>query len=80
MLLCLLLYYTLYKDSHMVICMATVEQIYYPKHIYMAERIYVVLLVPIIVQTVIHHCSKVFTSGQARVNPDHYVIKCVGDQ
>ena len=34
----------------------------------------------IIVQTIIHHCSKVFTNGQARVNPKHCVIKCVGGQ
>ena len=32
----------------------------------------------IIVQTIIHHHSKVFTTSQARVNPEHYVIKCVG--
>ena len=34
----------------------------------------------IIVQTNIHHRSKVFTTGQARGNPEHYVIKCVGGQ
>ena len=22
--------------------------------------------------------SKVFTTGQARINPEHYVIKCMG--
>ena len=32
----------------------------------------------IIVQTNIHHCSKLFTTGQARVNLEQYVIKCVG--
>ena len=31
-----------------------------------------------IVQTIIHHHSKVFTTGQASVNPEHYVTKCVG--
>ena len=34
----------------------------------------------IIVQTIIHHHGKVFTSSQARVNPEHYVIKWVGGQ
>ena len=36
----------------------------------------------IIVQTNIHHRSKVFTTGQAkgRGNPEHYVIKYVGGQ
>ena len=35
-------------------------------------------LLMIIVQINIHHRSKLFTTGQARVNPEHYVIKCVG--
>ena len=30
----------------------------------------------IIVQTNIHHL--VFTTGQARLNPERYVIKCMG--
>ena len=47
---------------------------------YMVECSYVALQALTIVQTVIHHHSKVFTSGQARVNPEHYVIKCVGGQ
>ena len=55
-------------------------QIYYPRHIlylasYMGE---LALQALIIVQTIIHHHSKVCVSGQARVNPEHYVIKCVG--
>ena len=37
-----------------------------------------VLQALIIVQTTIHHHSKVFTTGQARINLKHYVIKCVG--
>ena len=58
----------------MIICMATVEaQVYYPRHIYMA----IVLQALIIVQSIIHCCSKVFTTGQARVN---YVIKYMGGQ
>ena len=32
----------------------------------------------IIAQTNIHHRSKLFTTGQARVNHERYVIKCVG--
>ena len=32
----------------------------------------------IIVQTNIHHHSKHFTTGQARVNPERFAIKCVG--
>ena len=34
----------------------------------------------IIVQTNILHRSKIFTTGQARVNHEHYVIKCVGSR
>ena len=46
--------------------MATVEaQIYYPKHTSIWENIAGTI---IIVQTNIDHCSKVFTTGQARVN------------
>ena len=59
--------------------MATVEtQIYYAKHTSIWENIASVTGTTIIVQTNIHHCSKVFTAGQARVNPECYVIKCVG--
>ena len=47
-------------------------------YIYMRERIASVTGTIIIVQTNIHHRSKVFTTGQARVNPERYVIKCVG--
>ena len=61
--------------------MATVEaQIYYPKHTSMWENVASVTGTIIIVQTNIHHCSKVFTTGRARVNHDRYVIKCVGGQ
>ena len=42
------------------------------------ERSYVVLQALIIDQTIIHGRRKVFTTGQARVNPEYYVIKCVG--
>ena len=34
----------------------------------------------IIVQTIIHHRSKVYLAGQARVILSNYVIKCVGGQ
>ena len=55
-------------------------QIYYPKHMSIWENITNVTGTIIVVQINIHHCSKVFTTGQARVNPEHYVIKCVGGQ
>ena len=59
--------------------MATVEaQIYYPKHTSIWENVASITGTVIIVQTYIHHHSKVFITGQARVNPEHYVIKCVG--
>ena len=59
--------------------MAMVEaQIYYPKHTSIWENVANVIGTVIIVQTNIHHCSKVFTTGQARVNHDCYVIICVG--
>ena len=45
-------------------------------YLYVVEQLALQAL--IIVQTIIHHCSKAFTTGQARVNPEHYVIKCVG--
>ena len=48
---------------------------------YLYGRILLALQVLIIiVQTIIHYHSKVFTTGQARVNPEHYVIKCVAGQ
>ena len=59
--------------------MAMVEtQIYYPKHTSIWENVASVTGTIIIVQTNIHHCSKVFATGQARVNHEHYVIKYVG--
>ena len=61
--------------------MATVEaQIYYPKLTSILEEVASVTGTIIIVQTNIHYCSKDFTTGQARVNRKHYVIKCVGGQ
>ena len=59
--------------------MAMVEaQIYYPKHTSIWEKVASITGTIIIVQTNIHHRSKIFTTGQARVNPERYVIKCVG--
>ena len=52
-------------------------QIYYPKHTSIWENVASVMVI-IIVQTNIHHCSKVFATGPARGNPEHYVIKCIG--
>ena len=49
-------------------------------YIYMVECILLVLQALIIVQTNIHHYSKLFTTGQARDNPEQYVIKCVGSR
>ena len=46
--------------------------------IYIWENVASVTGTMIIVQTNIHHRSKLFTTGQARVNHDRYVIKCVG--
>ena len=61
--------------------MATVEaQIYCPNHTSIWENVASVTGTIIIVQTNIHHRSKVFTTGQARVNHERYVIKCVGSQ
>ena len=61
--------------------MATVEaQIYYPKHTLATsiwENVASVTGTIIIVQTIIHPRSEVFTTSQARINPEHYVIKCV---
>ena len=51
-------------------------RIYYPRYTYIYT--YLVLQALIIVQSIIHYCSMVFTIGQARINPEHYVIKCVG--
>ena len=45
---------------------------------YLNGRMWLVLQVLIIVQTIIHCRSKLFTTGQARVNPVHYVIGCMG--
>ena len=59
--------------------MATVDaQIYYPKHTSIWEDVASITGTIIIVQTNIHHGSKVFTTGQARGNPECYVIKCAG--
>ena len=59
--------------------MAMVEaQIYFPKHTSIWENVASVTGTIIIVQTNIHHRSKVFTTGQAWVNHERYVIKCVG--
>ena len=59
--------------------MAAVEaQIYYPKHASIWENVASITGTMIIVQTNIHHRSKLFTTGQARINPERYVIKCVG--
>ena len=60
-------------------CMAMVEaQIYYLKHTSIWENVARVTgTIIIIVQTNIHNSSKVFTTGQARVNYEHYVIKCM---
>ena len=55
--------------------MALVEaQIYYPKHISIWENVASITRT----MTNIHHRSKVFTTGQARVNPECYVTKYVG--
>ena len=53
-------------------------QIYYPRHASLWEHVSSVTDIIIIVQINIHHRSKVCTTGQARVNPKRYVIKCVG--
>ena len=58
--------------------MAMVEADLSQTCIYMGERIASVTGTVIIVQTNIHHRSKLFTTGQARVNPYRCVIKCVG--
>ena len=58
--------------------MAMVEaQIYYPKHTSIWENVASITGTIIIVQTNIHNCSKVFITGQAKVNPERYVIKCM---
>ena len=51
-----------------------VAQIYYPKRTSIWENIASITGTIIIVQTTIHHRSKVFTTGQARVNPEHYAV------
>ena len=48
--------------------------------VYLYRRMQLALQALNIVQTVIHHHSKVFTTGQARINPEHYVIKYLGSQ
>ena len=59
--------------------MAMVEaEIYYPKHTAIWENVASITGTIIIVQTNIHHCSKVFTTGQDRVNHERYAIKCMG--
>ena len=50
----------------------------YTQHASLWENVASVTATIIIVQTNIHHRSKVFTTGQARVNPECCVIKCVG--
>ena len=47
-------------------------------HLAIWENVASVTGIMIIVQTSIHHHSKLFTTGQARVNPERCVIKCVG--
>ena len=47
-------------------------------HLAIWENIASITGTMIIIQTNIHHRSKLFTTGQARVNPERYVIKCVG--
>ena len=42
-------------------------------------HIYICIYIYIYIYVCIQGHSKVFTIGQARVNPEHYVIKCVGD-
>ena len=62
--------------------MATVAQIYYLKHtsiiLLLWENVASVTGTIITVQINIHHRSKVFTTSQARINHERYVIKCVG--
>ena len=59
--------HTLYKYSYTIMYMAMVEaQIHYPKHTSIWENIASITGTIIIVQTNIHHRSKVFTTGQAR--------------
>ena len=74
---------TLYKYGYTIICMAMVEVQDLLSLVAIYVAIYdgwmqLALQGLIIVQTIIQHRSKVFTSGQARVNPEPYVIKCMG--
>ena len=46
--------------------------------IYLYSRTLLALQALIIVQTIIYHHGKDFTTDQIRVNPEHTVIKCVG--
>ena len=48
------------------------------EHVSIWENIASITGTMIIIQTNIHHRSKLFTTGQARVNLKNYVIKCVG--
>ena len=50
------------------------------KHASIWENVASITGTMIIVKTNIHHRSKLFTTGQARVNPECYVIKCVGSR
>ena len=45
---------------------------------YLYDRMYLALQELIIVWTIIHSHNKIFTTGQARLNPEHYVIKFMG--
>ena len=45
-----------------------------PRYTYLYDRAQLVLQA---LHTIIHHHSKVFTAGQARVTSEHHVIKCV---
>ena len=46
----------------------------YQAYVYLYDTAQLVLQA---LQTIIHHLSKVFTTGQARVTSEHHVIKCV---
>ena len=48
------------------------------QHTFTWENVASVTGTIIIVQTIIYHRSKVFTTGQPRVNHEGYVIKFVG--
>ena len=46
-------------------------QIHYPWHRCILENVLVLQALKIIVQTIIHHHSKVFATSQARVSPEY---------